>query len=121
MKFYILVAVLVFTIAVVISYVYDHLAVRRATRRDRKKLLAQLTSQPTVRADFSTPEGCLDLAGNIWEWTSSMEENKAHAFAMGGCWAHMGLYTRTTAHFSNYKGARVNLIGFRLFSVPPKG
>jgi hypothetical protein len=65
MKFYILAAGLVFAVAVVISYVYDHLAVRRANRRERKKLLAQLTSQPPVPVDFSTPEGavlCLEAA-----------------------------------------------------------
>jgi len=65
MKFFILVAMLVFVTAVAISYVYDHLAVRRTARRERKKLLAQLISQPTFKADFSTPEGavlCLEDA-----------------------------------------------------------
>jgi len=65
MKFYILVAVLLFATAVAISYCYDHLAVRLSTRRKRKKLLAQLTSQPPCKADFSTPEGavlCLEEA-----------------------------------------------------------
>jgi hypothetical protein len=59
MKLYILAAGLLFATAVAISYFYDHLAVRRATRRERKKLLAQLTSQPPVKADFSTPEGAV--------------------------------------------------------------
>jgi hypothetical protein len=65
MKLYILVAVLLFATAVAISYFYDHLAVRRAIRRQRKKLLAQLASQPPVAVDFSTPEGavlCLEDA-----------------------------------------------------------
>lgn len=65
MKFYLLMAVLVFAIGVAISYVYDHLAIRWAVRRERKKLLAQMTSQPPVPADFSTPEGavlCLEDA-----------------------------------------------------------
>ncbi|HEY1489746.1 MAG TPA: hypothetical protein VGF90_01790, partial [Verrucomicrobiae bacterium] len=65
MKLYILVAVVLFATAVAISYFYDHLAVRRSIRRQRKKLLAQLASQPPVRADFSTPEGavlCLEDA-----------------------------------------------------------
>jgi hypothetical protein len=65
MKLSILVAVLVIATAVAISYCYDHLAVRRAARRRRKKLLKQLTSQPPVAADFSTPEGavlCLEEA-----------------------------------------------------------
>lgn len=65
MKLYLLAAVLLVAIAVALSYCYDHLAVRRATRRERKKLLAQLTAQPPVAADFSTPEGavlCLEDA-----------------------------------------------------------
>lgn len=65
MKLYILAALLVFAIAVAISYGYDRLAVRRSHRRERKKLLAQLAAQPPVPADFSTPEGavlCLENA-----------------------------------------------------------
>jgi hypothetical protein len=65
MKLYILLAGLLFAAAVAISYIYDHLAVRRKTRRRRRKLLAQLTSQPPCKADFSTPEGavlCLEDA-----------------------------------------------------------
>jgi hypothetical protein len=59
MKFYILMAALVVGVAAAISYAYDHWSVRRATRRQRQKLLAQLTAQPPVKADFSTPEGAL--------------------------------------------------------------
>jgi hypothetical protein len=65
MKLYIFLAALLFAIAVAISYGYDHLAARRAARRRRKKLLARLTEQPPVKADFSTPEGavlCLENA-----------------------------------------------------------
>jgi len=59
MKFYIIVAALIFACAGAISYGYDHLKLRRATRRKRAKLLAQLTSQPAVIADFTTPEGAV--------------------------------------------------------------
>ena len=65
MKLYILLAALLFALAVAISYGYDHLAVRRAARGRRRKLLARLTAQPPVKADFSTPEGavlCLENA-----------------------------------------------------------
>ena len=65
MKLYILLAVLLFATAIAISYFYDHLAFRRTIRRERKKLLAQLVSQPAVAADFTTPEGtvlCLENA-----------------------------------------------------------
>jgi hypothetical protein len=59
MKFSLLVVVLVIAIAIAISYCYDHLAARRATRRDRRKLLAELLLLPPVKADFSTPEGAV--------------------------------------------------------------
>jgi hypothetical protein len=59
MKFYLLVAVLVFAVAVIISYFYDFLAVRLTAHQERKKLLAQLTAQPPVPVDFSTPEGAV--------------------------------------------------------------
>jgi hypothetical protein len=65
MKFYLLVGVLVFAVAVIISYFYDFLAVRLTAHQERKKLLAQLTAQPPVMVDFSTPEGavlCLEDA-----------------------------------------------------------
>jgi len=59
MKFYILMAALVVAIAGAISYFYDHLSVRRAARREREKMLAELVSLPPVAADFSTPEGAV--------------------------------------------------------------
>jgi hypothetical protein len=59
MKIYAIAAVLVFAFAVAISYFYDHLAFRRANRRARLKLLAELASLPPVTADFSTPEGAV--------------------------------------------------------------
>ena len=63
MKTYIIAAVLLVAFAGTISYLYDHLVARRAARRERVKLLAQLVSLPPVKADFSTPEGvvlCLE-------------------------------------------------------------
>jgi hypothetical protein len=59
MKLYILAGGLLFAIAVVVSYVYDLLTSRLTQRRERKELLAQLTSQPPVETDFSTPEGAV--------------------------------------------------------------
>jgi hypothetical protein len=59
MKFYVLLFVLVVGCAGLASYLYDHLAVRRNSRRNRKKLLAHLATLPPVKADFSTPEGAI--------------------------------------------------------------
>ncbi len=59
MKFYIFAGALVLAFAGAISYFYDYLLLRRDTRREREKLLAQLVSLPSVKADFSTPEGAV--------------------------------------------------------------
>lgn len=48
-----------------ISFAYDRFVDRRAARRDRAELLAQLEALPPVKADFDTPEGailCLEHA-----------------------------------------------------------
>jgi hypothetical protein len=61
----ILKAGLLLSFAWAVSYAYDHLAARRAARREREELFAQLAALPPVKADFATPEGailCLENA-----------------------------------------------------------
>ena len=55
----VLIAVLLVVITGAFYYAYHEMRVRRAARRKREALLAQLATLPPVKADFSTPEGAV--------------------------------------------------------------
>ncbi|MBN2133489.1 MAG: SUMF1/EgtB/PvdO family nonheme iron enzyme [Sedimentisphaerales bacterium] len=63
--------------------------------------------------DGATPEGLMDMAGNVWEWMDDFERKSSRSLR-GGSWLCVDNYLRCSARFFDYPGYRDNVIGFRV-------
>jgi len=110
------------------------------TLQERSKWLAAWRASPEGRSvieqgghttavqtfpDGASPYGCLDVAGNVWEWTASWyqayEGNAApsprfgakYRTARGGSWKSSGQSARCSARNPCDPSSRLSFIGFR--------
>jgi formylglycine-generating enzyme required for sulfatase activity len=79
-------------------------------------------------AGGASPYGCLDMAGNLWEWTASLdapypynpddgrEDTRAagRRILRGGCYANPHGFARCACRFRLLPGVRNPFLGFRL-------
>ncbi len=78
-----------------------------------------------------TPEGLVDMTGNIWDWTESLyqlygssedpgsAESDARRVVRGGAWHFDQTNARAAVRSYSAPGTRYNLLGFRLACVSP--
>ncbi|MCK5541848.1 MAG: SUMF1/EgtB/PvdO family nonheme iron enzyme [Desulfobacterales bacterium] len=72
------------------------------------------TTRVTVYPNGISPYGCYDMAGNVWEWTSSPHENHEGAFVLrGGSFFSISGLCRCANRFFDNPDVRYYFIGFR--------
>jgi formylglycine-generating enzyme required for sulfatase activity len=59
-----------------------------------------------------SPYGCVDMAGNVWEWTAS-DYHERWKVLRGGSWYHEPSLVRCAYRYGNYPDIQDNDVGFR--------
>lgn len=72
---------------------------------------------PTLPGSFPrnlSPSGCLDMAGNVWEWTATVLENGTDAVIAGGSYDNPIRAVRCSSRGVYRLSGRSNAVGFRI-------
>jgi serine/threonine-protein kinase len=92
-----------------------------ATERANSKNASLKDTSPVGRfPEGLSPQGCHDMAGNVWEWTESFhDERRRFRVLRGGSWYDVPAFCRTTTRFSAKADYRSACVGFRCVVGPP--
>jgi formylglycine-generating enzyme required for sulfatase activity len=65
-----------------------------------------------------SPYGCVDMSGNVWEWTAS-DYDKSNKVLRGGDWIRYEVLVRAAfRHYGLLPGSRYGSVGFRCVVEP---
>ena len=77
--------------------------------------------EPTPVGNYSpkgdSPYGCVDMAGNVWEWTGSWYKKNVTRVLRGGAWYFLNQYTRAAFRYNFTPHYRGNDVGFRVVEL----
>lgn len=85
----------------------------RCNTRYGKERIVNMTSPITRYHGGVSPYGCLDMAGNVWEWNDSRYDEGKNSGLRGSSWLDAWYDARCSSRFSNNPGVRHPDIGFR--------
>lgn len=111
------------------EYVAGHANINERAKGDGPHFLRQ-TSTVGLYVHGASPEGVLDMSGNVWEWClneyDNPNNNRLRGWAprvwRGGSWDSNALRARCACRFRYYAYLRLYIVGFRVCTgTRPKG
>ncbi|MCO5191917.1 MAG: formylglycine-generating enzyme family protein [Anaerolineae bacterium] len=68
-----------------------------------------------------SPYGCVDVSGNVWEWTATRDNSHDRAYVLrGGSWYNDQSDAHVTARIAHNPLGWYPVVGFRLVDRPPE-